>query len=105
MAALHLLLYWCLLISLCLCCRLPLCCVIEDSVLVVHGGLSTADNVMLSDISAIRRGREPPESGLMSELLWSGELLHTLLHTYHYTHSEDLGSVVVLHSDVYLVVM
>mmetsp|Transcript_360 Transcript_360/g.353 ORF Transcript_360/g.353 Transcript_360/m.353 type:complete len:494 (-) Transcript_360:187-1668(-) len=50
---------------------LPLCAVIQDSVFVVHGGLSTEKNVTLADIAAVPRGREPPESGLMSDLLWS----------------------------------
>ena len=72
---------------------LPLAAVISNnegpsplSVFVVHGGLSTnipaadvdenasaADvgAVSLSAIEAIVRGREPPESGLMADLLWS----------------------------------
>lgn len=62
--------------------RLPLCSVLENEVMVVHGGISTADNVMLSDINAIRRGREPPEGGLMSELLWSGMAYYYLSHLY-----------------------
>jgi serine/threonine-protein phosphatase 5 len=53
------------------------------SVFVVHGGLSTnvADPpagsehkvgaVTLAAINDIARGREPPESGLMADLLWS----------------------------------
>lgn len=55
------------------------------SVFVVHGGLSTnvpdppADSgsehrvgaVTLASIEAIARGREPPETGLMADLLWS----------------------------------
>lgn len=52
---------------------LPLAAVIEDKVFAVHGGLSTqADGcVSLDEINAIDRFREPPESGLMSDLLWS----------------------------------
>jgi serine/threonine-protein phosphatase 5 len=53
------------------------------SVFVVHGGLSTnvpepapggphaVGAVMLGAIEALPRGREPPESGLMADLLWS----------------------------------
>jgi serine/threonine-protein phosphatase 5 len=53
------------------------------SVFVVHGGLSTnvsepdegsshrVGAVSLKDIETISRGREPPESGLMADLLWS----------------------------------
>ena len=71
---------------------LPLAAVISNnkgpsplSVFVVHGGISTnianianseADNkgvgaVSLASIEAVVRGREPPESGLMADLLWS----------------------------------
>lgn len=53
---------------------LPLAAVIQDTVFVVHGGLSTANDgaVSLQEIDDIKRDREPPESGLMSDLLWSG---------------------------------
>jgi serine/threonine-protein phosphatase 5 len=64
---------------------LPLAAVIEKAVFVVHGGLSTSmggggseaigapsgDGMTLDAIRKIPRGREPPESGLMSDLLWS----------------------------------
>ncbi|CAE7606122.1 PPP5C [Symbiodinium microadriaticum] len=54
---------------------IPLCAVVNDSVFVVHGGLSTINDgcVTLKEIEDLRRDREPPESGLMSDLLWSGE--------------------------------
>ncbi|KAI9906237.1 hypothetical protein PsorP6_003969 [Peronosclerospora sorghi] len=50
---------------------LPLAAVIEDKVLVVHGGLFSEENVTLADIEKIDRNHEPPESGLMSDLMWS----------------------------------
>ena len=66
---------------------LPLAAVISNndkinplSVFVVHGGLSTnvtagegesVGALSLADINAVKRGREPPEHGLMSDLLWS----------------------------------
>jgi serine/threonine-protein phosphatase 5 len=50
---------------------LPLCAVIQNSVFVVHGGLTTQEGVTLDDIAAIPRGREIPQSGLMSDLLWA----------------------------------
>ena len=53
---------------------LPLASVIEKGVFCVHGGLSTTfdkDGFTLDKIREIRRGREPPESGLMSDLLWA----------------------------------
>ena len=52
-------------------CYLPLAAVIENKVFVTHGGLSTTEGVTLDDIRKIKRGMEPPESGLMSDLLWS----------------------------------
>lgn len=53
--------------------NLPLCSVIERSVFVTHGGLSTLKdgNITLNEIRNIIRNREPPESGLMSDLMWS----------------------------------
>lgn len=52
-------------------CWLPLAHVINEKVFVVHGGLFSTDGVKLSDIRAIDRFCEPPEEGLMCELLWS----------------------------------
>lgn len=50
--------------------HLPLAAVIESKVFVTHGGIPV-DIVSLDDIRIIKRGCEPPESGLMSDLLWS----------------------------------
>ena len=50
---------------------LPLSAVIANKVFCTHGGLPTDPTVTLEDIAAIPRGMEPPESGLMSDLLWS----------------------------------
>lgn len=50
---------------------LPLCHCLNNRVLVMHGGLFSQDNVVLDDIRAIDRNRQPPEEGLMCELLWS----------------------------------
>eukprot|EP01100_Stratorugosa_tubuloviscum_P003239 TRINITY_DN1771_c1_g1_i1.p1 TRINITY_DN1771_c1_g1~~TRINITY_DN1771_c1_g1_i1.p1 ORF type:complete len:483 (+),score=177.07 TRINITY_DN1771_c1_g1_i1:108-1556(+) len=50
---------------------LPLAYVINSKVFVVHGGLPNSDTARLQDIANINRFREPPESGLMSDLLWS----------------------------------
>ncbi|XP_074287567.1 serine/threonine-protein phosphatase 5-like [Silene latifolia] len=52
-------------------CCLPLAHVINNKVFVTHGGLFSEDGVKLSDIRAIDRFREPPQEGLMCELLWS----------------------------------
>ncbi|KAL1555705.1 Serine/threonine-protein phosphatase 5 [Salvia divinorum] len=52
-------------------CWLPLAHVINNKVFIVHGGLFSVDGVKLSDIRAIDRFCEPPEEGLMCELLWS----------------------------------
>eukprot|EP00126_Sphaerothecum_destruens_P006007 Sdes_comp19168_c0_seq1m9948 len=50
---------------------LPLAQCINSSILVVHGGLFSRDDVTLDDIRKIDRNSEPGESGLMCELLWS----------------------------------
>ncbi|XP_047055681.1 serine/threonine-protein phosphatase 5-like [Lolium rigidum] len=52
-------------------CCLPLAHVINKKVFVCHGGLFSVDGVKLSDIKAIDRFCEPPEEGLMCEILWS----------------------------------
>jgi serine/threonine-protein phosphatase 5 len=50
---------------------LPLCAVLGGKVMVVHGGLFGEDGVKLDDIRKIDRNRQPPDSGLMCDLLWS----------------------------------
>lgn len=52
-------------------CQLPICCVINKKVMVCHGGLFSNDGVTLKQIAAVDRRREPPESGIMCELMWS----------------------------------
>ncbi|EFJ08171.1 hypothetical protein SELMODRAFT_182535 [Selaginella moellendorffii] len=52
-------------------CALPLAHVLNSKVFVVHGGLFSTDNVKLSDIRAIDRFKQPPDEGLMCEMLWS----------------------------------
>mmetsp|Transcript_14455 Transcript_14455/g.20380 ORF Transcript_14455/g.20380 Transcript_14455/m.20380 type:complete len:553 (-) Transcript_14455:96-1754(-) len=52
-------------------CHLPLAAVIENGIFITHGGLPVTPGVTLDDIRKIPRGCEPPESGLMSDLLWS----------------------------------
>ncbi|XP_049812956.1 serine/threonine-protein phosphatase 5 [Schistocerca nitens] len=50
---------------------LPLCHCLNNRVLVMHGGLFSDDSVTLEDLRKIDRNRQPPEEGLMCELLWS----------------------------------
>uniref|UniRef100_A0A914V914 protein-serine/threonine phosphatase n=3 Tax=Plectus sambesii TaxID=2011161 RepID=A0A914V914_9BILA len=50
---------------------LPLCHLINKKILVCHGGLFKDDNVTLDDIRATSRNRQPPEEGIMCDLLWS----------------------------------
>ncbi|XP_064622307.1 serine/threonine-protein phosphatase 5-like [Lineus longissimus] len=50
---------------------LPLCHCINNKIIVMHGGLFSSDDVTLDDLRKIERNRQPPESGLMCELLWS----------------------------------
>lgn len=50
---------------------LPLAHLLNKKVLVIHGGLFSKDDVTIDDIRKLDRNQEPPDSGLMSELLWS----------------------------------
>jgi len=50
---------------------LPLCSIIGGKVFVTHGGLFQEDNVTIDQIKKVDRVRQPPDSGLMCELLWS----------------------------------
>ena len=52
-------------------CLLPLCHVINQQVFVVHGGLFSQDGVTLDAIRKVNRDCEPPDEGLMTEMLWS----------------------------------
>jgi len=52
-------------------CLLPLCHVINRQVFVLHGGLFSQDNVTLDAIRKVNRDCEPPDEGLMTEMLWS----------------------------------
>lgn len=51
--------------------NLPLCHLINEKVIVMHGGLFSKDDVTLADIKAIDRRKQPPEDGLMCDLMWS----------------------------------
>lgn len=50
---------------------LPLCHLINSRILVMHGGLFSRDSVTLDELRAIERNRQPPEEGLMCDLMWS----------------------------------
>merc|ERR1712135_222957 len=50
---------------------LPLCHCLNRKVLVTHGGLFSKDGVTLDDIIKTDRFRQPPEEGIMCDLLWS----------------------------------
>ncbi|KAL6071211.1 Serine/threonine-protein phosphatase 5 [Balamuthia mandrillaris] len=52
-------------------CQLPLAHVINQKVLVVHGGLFSEDGVTLENIRKTDRFREPPDAGIMCEALWA----------------------------------
>ncbi|KAK2167212.1 hypothetical protein LSH36_31g05027 [Paralvinella palmiformis] len=55
---------------------LPLAHLINDKVLIMHGGLFSEDGVTLDDIRKVDRNRQPPDSGIMCELLWSDPQPH-----------------------------
>eukprot|EP00123_Amoebidium_parasiticum_P015548 comp23027_c0_seq1/m.36795 comp23027_c0_seq1/g.36795 ORF comp23027_c0_seq1/g.36795 comp23027_c0_seq1/m.36795 type:complete len:493 (-) comp23027_c0_seq1:71-1549(-) len=50
---------------------LPLAHCVAGKILAVHGGLFSKDGVTLDDIRKVDRFREPPDSGLMCEMLWA----------------------------------
>ncbi len=50
---------------------IPLAACIQSKIFIVHGGLSQVDGVKLAEIESIDRNREPPEEGLMTDILWS----------------------------------
>ena len=50
---------------------LPLCHLLNNRVLVMHGGLFSSDEVTIEDLKNVERNRQPPEEGIMCELLWS----------------------------------
>lgn len=50
---------------------MPLGYVLNNKVLVLHGGLFSRDGVTLSELEKIDRFKEIPESGLMTDMLWS----------------------------------
>lgn len=51
--------------------HLPLCHLINKQILVMHGGLFKEDGVKVDELRSIDRNRQPPEEGLMCDLLWS----------------------------------
>eukprot|EP00128_Syssomonas_multiformis_P001558 Colp12_sorted_trinity150504_noHs@23841 len=51
--------------------QLPLGMLVQNKVLILHGGLFSRDDVTVDELRKIDRNREPPESGLMCEMLWS----------------------------------
>ncbi len=50
---------------------LPLAHCLNKRVLVMHGGLFSKDNVTLEDIRNTDRNRQPPDEGIMCDILWS----------------------------------
>lgn len=50
---------------------LPLAHCLNGKVLVMHGGLFGRDDVTLADIRKVDRVRQPPDEGLMCDMLWS----------------------------------
>lgn len=52
-------------------CTLPLCHVINKKIFTCHGGLFKKDGVKLDEIMNTKRFRQPPEEGIMCDLLWS----------------------------------
>ena len=45
--------------------------VVDSQILVVHGGLFSKDGVTLDDIRTLDRFREPPDEGIMCDIMWA----------------------------------
>jgi serine/threonine-protein phosphatase 5 len=52
-------------------CHLPLAVVLNKKIFICHGGLFSKDGITLDDIKKVNRVRQPPDEGIMCELLWS----------------------------------
>jgi serine/threonine-protein phosphatase 5 len=50
---------------------IPLGNLVQQKILVVHGGLFSRDGVTIDELRNINRYRQPNDNGLMCELLWS----------------------------------
>ncbi|KAI6225969.1 Protein-serine/threonine phosphatase [Aphelenchoides besseyi] len=50
---------------------LPLCHVINKKIFICHGGLFAKDGVTLDEIRRVHRVRQPPDDGIMCDLLWA----------------------------------
>ncbi|KAL0487406.1 serine/threonine-protein phosphatase [Acrasis kona] len=50
---------------------LPLAGVLNNKVMVVHGGIPTKDGVTLQEIEKVDRNRDIPEDGIMCDMLWA----------------------------------
>ena len=50
---------------------MPLACVIDSKILVLHGGLFSQDGVTLDMMRKVNRFMEPPDAGIMTDMLWS----------------------------------
>ncbi|CAK5278094.1 unnamed protein product [Mycena citricolor] len=73
-------------------CALPLAAVVNKRFLCIHGGLSPELNT-LDDIRNIDRFREPPNQGLMCDILWSDpiENFGSETTTDHFVHNHVRG--------------
>ena len=52
-------------------CYLPLTYILNKKVMVCHGGLFSKDGIKLEEINKVNRVMEPPDSGIMCDLLWA----------------------------------
>ncbi len=50
---------------------LPLCYLLNNKIFVVHGGIPSTEGVTLEEIGKIQRFSEPPDKGIMADLLWA----------------------------------
>ncbi|KAI0978048.1 hypothetical protein GJ496_007729 [Pomphorhynchus laevis] len=49
---------------------LPLCYDLNNAAAVMHGGLFSSTDVTLDDVGKIDRNRQPPDTGIITDILW-----------------------------------
>lgn len=54
---------------------MPLVHIVEKRVFITHGGLFSRDDVTVDELRKIDRFKQPPNEGLMCELLWSDPMM------------------------------
>ena len=70
--------------------QLPIAAVVNNSYLSVHGGISS-NLTSLDAINELDRMMEPPEDGLMADILWADPLSANKARKIDYVYNEERG--------------